>query len=558
MTISSDGAGIYILGRQENSEMIGNYVSNTSHYSTGLYYDQGTTGMTGRDNVTMNTGITWLCNTLLGNNSLKNTYSGDIGKYYNATYNELIDLEDAKLFSYSNPPEEVTRIMAEAGITDEWLFIKERIPEADSQRIHLVGPDSAENQKIKSVDGMGAISPRVNEDVDTANKILETGTFGSLLWNFAPEVKGELAYWIAAVKNDKLRTDDVYGGHVEEMMNLEEAILAAYDSVYHPSYEEMVTMCKEAEAKMDDYAKSALDAFKKEVTAICATNPAGRGDKAVAASRLEKAYEKLMNQRNKAEIVSVYVEGATTSIDAENKTATVELPVGMKAEEAVPVIVSSAGSRVDADVRNLKLSNGVAQIPLYIESLKRHDIWTLIFKQAQTFSENGVVSVEPRDWTGGNVNVEKSNVGGALVIEPWFQPTMYEMPMKGKISFSLWAPEADVKNGLGIIFSAQNKTPEVTTKEGENTFYMALLSDQTLTLYRVEGGVWSAYLTVEDVGFDYGAFNRFEIEVKNEHKLNRIMIKLDGSVLVNTLIDTPVGEEGYFGILTKDMAVKVK
>jgi len=250
MTYMDDGAGIYVLGRNRGTEICGNYITNTVLDGMAIYFDQGSTGVTASKNVSFGTNEAFNLNSLR-DVAFKGAYSGDIDtfdyrgvKVTNPYDISNLQYEPIEVFSINNPPDEVVGIMADAGIEDEWKWILDRVPAENRQRAILHGPDASDSKKPLSVNV--AANPYVKEEIAIAQSMLENGTFGPLPWHFAPESKAEIEYWLDAVERYDSRTDDYRNAaHIEEQFGLKAAIRKANDSVYHPTYEEMVTMCKE-------------------------------------------------------------------------------------------------------------------------------------------------------------------------------------------------------------------------------------------------------------------------------------------------------------------------
>jgi len=570
MNTESDGGPLYIFGEQPGTEIRENYFFNTSTDAPGLYFDVGAMGMTADSNVTQNTGITFNFNAPEGGHSLTNHYTADCTSYMNwgAKFDfgntEVIEsfgkIDPAIPFSYTDMPDEVARIIGNAGIEDEWLWIKDRIPEGDTQRIHLRGPDGTECQKVKSVEGNGAYHIRAPFDVESAQNMLATGTFGILPWQFAPESKLMLERDIADMNDPYSRTDDDAKGHNEEDLFLQDSIRYANASVIHPVYEDMLTMCDEllAAAKESEYGKTNIAAFKSEVEKIKHTNPETRSDKAVAANRLEKAYTKLYNASNVAKLNAVVVENAEYETDFVNRKTIVKLPFGVGYEDIDPMYFTSYGVKIPVDTADIDYSEGKVTIPLLDTNTRKYSFWNVEFVLYGEVEKSDTVSIEPTDWVGGNVNTTYHKVGDSITIAPYFQPSMCAVPTNGTNRFSLLIPRADTLEGISIIFSAQTEKLLATDKEKASTYYALNLRDQLMTLSRVEAGVVTPHIQALDVGYEYGSFNDFDITVTEEHGLNRVVVKLSGKILIDTLVETEIGQTGYFGILSKNMEVKIK
>ncbi len=580
---ANDGGGIYIFGLQNNaeerSELRGNYISNaTSGWGCAIYMDSGNCGINVIDNVGLNVRDILDQNNSYGEITVKGLWAGDSARrtfnqvpaetaifdnpeQFNRGNKELFDMDDPVQYTYSDPPEEVVRIMAEAGIQDEWLWILDRVPVGDDvQRTILIGPDATEAEKIKATQGM-VPGYGAELEVGMAQHILDTGTFGYLPWNFKPETKATLTSAIAAFKEYPNRNGDLAAGHIEDQELIKNGIYDAYKLVEHPSYEKMVELCNEFAEAADttSYLQKDIDVFKKEVQAITAGTYETRGDKAVAARKLEVAYSKLWNTNRTNQLVDVYVTGGASTVDKAAKKVTVELPFGQTADSLDVYYFAGPNSEIVADTSKFDYSSGTVSVPLRNTLTNKYDAWTVEFVSTSEKATSGKVSTNPEDWTAGNVNSTFHNAAGYVTLEPWFQPTMYNKLIENNLSFSLWAPRADRYDGINIIFGAQScEDLDTDAYQEKNSFYKLKLVNQDLTLSLVQGGKETVHYSVYESGFNYDGFNDFEITTTEHHGLNRITVSLNGDVLMDTLVDNPIGSTGYFGILSKNMAVKVK
>ena len=560
MYYTEDGGGIYTFGKQWGTEFRGNYISNQMTEGHGLYYDQGTDGVTGIDNVVLNTSGAWQMNRLANQNVVKNLWTDRGTMFDNDTETDNIK-EQAKYFALSDPPEEVARIIGDAGLEDDYKWILDRDPGNIS--MNLRGPDTFEASWFKRQRGMTApsMAPHI---VDHANAILIDGTFGDLPWQFNPDLKDDLEYWLAAYKTNGNRSDDYSDGHMEEFINAKETLMTLNDGIYHPTWEEMLKMCDElaesaeATGTWGGFPQAAITKFKKDLEVTRKLTPSTRADKAAAALKLEKIYTELWQQRYTADIISASIENGTVDIDRENKKLTVNMTEGADTVNILPEITTSAGSKVAVELSQVDYSSGKVKIPVYQPKINKYAFWDMEIKTTEVTGDNTVVSAKAEDWIGGNINSPFVNYSDFLNIIPWYSVSMNTKPMASKFSFNLWAPRGDTTNGIGIIFCAQTDDLQPTTKELKNSYYMAALKGQDMTLYRVKSGVKEEIITARSIVFKYGEYNPFEISVVPEGEMDRVIIKSEGATIIDTLVNDPIGQKGYFGIWTQDMAVRIK
>ncbi len=560
MYYTEDGGGIYTFGKQWGTEFRGNYISNQMSEGTGIYYDEGTTGVTSIDNIVLTTNTACVINGKAHQNAMINLWSDRGYKYDNDTETDN-NMENPKYFALSDPPEAVAQIIGDAGLEDDWKWIEERVP--NNKAKNLKGPDVFEASWMKRGNGMSA--SKVSKDIlNHADAILQDGTFGELPWQYAPEYKAELEYWIDAYKTSGNRSDDYSEGHMEEYLNVKELVIKLNDMIYHPSWEEMLEMCDElAETAVTSkewggFPQSAVNAFKKEFESIRKLKPQTRSDKAVAAQKLEKIYTDLWQKRYSAEIISARVDNGTVDIDHEDKKLNITMTEGADAVNIVPMISTSAGSKVAVQLDTVDYSSGKVRVPLHQQGLDKYDFWDIEINTAKVSGDATRVSADAEDWIGGNINSPFVNYSDFLNIIPWYEPSMNIKPMSNSFSFNLWAPRGDNTDGINIIFCAKTADLKPTTKEIKNSYYMAALKGQDITLYRVLNGVEEEIITARSIVFKYGEYNPFTITITPEGDMDRVVIKSEGATIIDTLVNDPVGQNGYFGIWNKNIAVRVK
>jgi len=559
----SDGGGIYTFGKQYDSEVFNNYVTNGFVNSVGIYCDGGCTGVTVKNNVVSETCDPNVLNSQSEDNKIINQWATS-GKYSINTSKSYY-VEPIQYFDYSNLPEEVVRIMTEAGLEEEWLWIEERVP--SGRALVPDGPDAHESFTLRKERGMHMGRTSINNTLEAAHKILEQGNFGNLPWQYAPSVRTEIAYWVDAVESDTNRINDLYnpvdGVQLEDGVGLKNAVKNAYASVQHLAWEEMVALCEEL-AKMPTgkvwggYPTEAMETFTKGYQAVVDTNPQTKTDKAVAVTKLEALYSELYNQVYAAEILSVRAKDCTAIIDSENKTVTLTLADGVEPGNIIPDLTLTPDTEVAARLSHLPYADGQVVIPLYHTKLCQYVFWTMKLAPATLAGEGSEISFVPDEWSEGNINAKPTVVDGALYIAPWFQPTMLQKPLSGPIDFSLMIPHADTVQGVGIVFCAQAPDIMWNTKDAKNVYYLLELKGQDLSLYKVHGIERELCATTQSIGFQFGDFNPISISVVEEGEMNRVEVRSGNLLLMNTLVANPIGTEGYFGILSQDVPVKLK
>ncbi len=124
MQICIDGGGIYTLGRQQNSQMIGNYISDQMNPYGGIYGDNSTSFFTYKDNVVEETCISYLGSGRGEGISWENNYT-TTAKDMISTSKGLRKYNN-KIYMPGDPPLGALETMMNAGLEKEYKHIEEK------------------------------------------------------------------------------------------------------------------------------------------------------------------------------------------------------------------------------------------------------------------------------------------------------------------------------------------------------------------------------------------------------------------------------------------------
>ncbi len=557
MRYTNDGGGIYHLGNGPGDEVIGNYISRLDgNQGFAMYMDAGSTQTTFKDNVVLESSTTAFFATYSYNCTVDGVWS-DVGEFYNIRNSlreeETNEVKNDHIIDITNPPEEAARIMANAGLAEEFEYIRERVPQNEYPL--MKGPYT-HSPCLRVYNGRAV--ERVQYFIAMAEHIANSGRFGDLPWLYAPEFKYTLQYHIDRLRGESDSTDDISGGRIEEQAALRDEIEKAYDSVVHPEWEDMLTLCDEklGEAKVGNvigtYPEDAVKEFGAKVEEVKATNPQTKADKFVAVLALEKAYETLESKKYAADITYVHMEDGKTQIDKANKRVLVTMPLGLDLSQVTPIIETSGGSEITTDLTGV--GYGDVSLPVKNNALGQYDFWTL-----SVISESEKYEQEKNDsWFTNNPNTKIPICDDVATIQPWFDANMYAKPMGNEISFDLWAERPDADDGLGIIFASHTTNLERKGLFEKNTYYELNIKGQIAELYKVSAGVRSNCATISNLDFEYNEFNHFDIKVSSENTTDSVTVELNGSEVLDVTVQNGIGDKGYFGVFNKHQKLKIK
>lgn len=595
MQMCNDGGGIYVLGKNPGTTINGNYFKNGLNGYGALYFDTGSVGYSANNNVADNTNsaVFQIDGNTSSDLSIKNTYAAfDTVEPYkssvsssdpnypirkaliaNALNSEVDDLTVMQPNAYLP---EAYDIVLNAGLEDKYADIVQNVPD-NSDGLYK-GPYASY--------GNGRKSQRMFADFTNAYKrtyyyqaqllnILENGSFGTEKWQYSPEDK----YYITKILN---RADNPYnlkalgsskpsgywcrGVHIDEMYMMKALVERLDASVKHLSADEMIALCdtylSEAEEGSDfgKYKAGAKDELQNVLDNVKFLERNTEAERYRIVFTLEKALNKFAEQKYSDEIIGAYVDEGKVQIDAQNKTVEIKLPFGADLNDIEPNFTVSGNSTVTV-TDNLEIGKRLSLTVYNSDIQKTNNEWRLILKDGHSALQVLDSITESADeWFTANDNAKIIHSNNELAFQPYLYPYMYKKPTSGTISFDVKASRADYDYGISFIISAKVcEDLEYDAKsDSKNTYYMLSLIDKSLKLYRVQSGNTTLVCECDDVGFDYSNYNSFSVIPTTQNNKDYFTVKINGKTVLNNVEAGSIGCEGYFGVLTKSVPLKIK
>ena len=551
---------------------MGTVISDSHHKYAGFYSDYTSSRYTVRDTVLFNVpnafeyynsaeGKTVKTDAFDPKNAIKyiNTWSDTMNiKETAAGPAAYVEMEPIKFFTNHDMPDEVTRIVAEAGLEDEWHYIYDRAPELEYWAKR--GPDVA-NSSANFGTYNEVTSARGKFYTQTANTLVEKGKFGNLPWHFDID-----KYF--ALKAQAERYDGGGGKvgrtatHLMDEHYMAVLVTETYDTSVHPELDEMFAMCEEllnntSEGKeLGSAPKAAIDKFNGAIDKVKTEPSSTSVEKAIAAKHLEEAYEEFYNSKFKADIIWCHIPDGETTVDAENKTVTVNVPANTDFSAIVPEFVTTDDAIIAVDLSKLDYTKSENNISVCNKEIGKYSTWKLIVNKAIKDSADNI-SVDSEKWNKINPNASMASNDGRIHLQPWWDPYMMNESNKGKLSFTTNVLSGDPEKGVHYIFSAQTSNLEYDGDNTKNTFYEMVLKGTTAYLNRVDAGVVTEMAKIENVYFGYGEDNKITINVDGRTNIDIIKISLNGKTIFNHLVRNPIGAEGFFGVYSVNQKVEI-
>ena len=187
--VSFDGGGVYTLGNQPNTTIIGNYFSNQFNYPGTIYMDAGSKYYTIMDNVSEYIVISHFPNERTTDMTFKNNYSTAPHYTHN---NEACVIEEPEYFVPNNPTKPILDIMSNAGITPEYIHIKDKATE----RMWEISDELLYNNAAHEINYNTLNDDKFNtfylkKMIESAQKVSEAAIIGDDVGQYTKEVYGK-------------------------------------------------------------------------------------------------------------------------------------------------------------------------------------------------------------------------------------------------------------------------------------------------------------------------------------------------------------------------------
>jgi len=299
-----DGGGIYILGPQVNSHYYNNHIEKTNLALQGFYTDNGSRYELIENNYIENA-ITILSpytggvvyaedeETIIGGGGIVgNTFRNNYGTHgiSNDKAAYLNDWEPAKPTAIGQVPREIYDTYTNAGLSDDYAFIRNYIPDGKSSRYSIYEYFNRSKNETPRIERK-AIEKETN--IAELNYTIQNGVFGeglgmypSAFYDRLVAIRDELQNESGADFNLSLVTAD----------ELQQEVKKAFRRY---SFEDTLKLCRElfveAEADTAKYPQAATKAFGDVLTEVNYTQITTPEEEYDALIKLEKAYNTLID-----------------------------------------------------------------------------------------------------------------------------------------------------------------------------------------------------------------------------------------------------------------------
>lgn len=555
-----DGGGIYMLGNQPNSTIIGNFISNVYNVFGAVYLDAAVQYFKVIDNVYESVQLSNFPNSSTRDLNFYNNYSMAIAELHN---NENSDIEDIKPYIAGNPPEDALRIMMNSGLRDEYKSIKDKASERYWIYPELTRYENAIHDTTNHIMNDNTFKSRyVKGELSSAQIYLSLAKTGDDIGMYSKKVYDELSAMIdkgyellGAEETDREKL-------IEYKLALKAKMQELADSRKCLSFSELTAESEKylSSAQIGDgkgqYPKEAVETFRKKFEAY----RSGRSEYAYLA--LEKGFETFRNAEIRTDITGFEVPGQLSDAVIDNADKTVKIKMKYVADlNAAPKITVPNGITVTpASGQRVNLENPVT----YTLSTKNNDseTWTVTAEREQVINTDSVCYLNDAIADEAGWSTFSGEGGSAAKI--------YKDGLYGdtELVFDIRIDKA-AADWPSVTFRNQSYTEDFAGKN--SAAYIFVFTPGNIEFYRYNNGVRTVLCgnfpglesMVGDVvstdALKFNEKNRMSITARNEGDGVRIILKINGEEVINLLdnFDGAIKNPGYFGTTSPQLPIKL-
>jgi hypothetical protein len=544
--INFDGGSFYSLGQMPNTIIKGNYMSDQPNYIASLYSDNGTKYHMLTDNVVENVNQAFFVNNGTGYITYKNNYSPHGGA---VMQNNHTSAEAPIRYIPGNPPLEALKIMRNAGIEEDWTYIKDRAgedmwPVDDEFKFINIKYDAIDDNKFMSNYLKNFI---LNAEIWV--KLAERGTESG---TYKPEAVEEFKEFLARAKEITAKTPIDRDEILKTRLEYEEALERFMAGKNTLSRNDMIALAEKTlnetpigvgignvSQQMHDSLKDMIEETKER-------------DDDLTRQMLERSVVDFNKGKINLDITEFVLdeqlEGA--QIDNETKTITVNVKHSADMTRVKPAkigindLVNITPSLTD----KVNFENGA----VYTVSTKDGSAscsYKVITKKPTVINSDEPYSLKDIIADGDNwVTINANN------------QMYYKNALFGDITLDFNAEiEAVSGNWPSIVF--RNQSPSEGFDSKNNDCYIMVLNPGKVELHRFNGGVRTQFYgdvadteqkcgpTISSDAFKFGAKNKMQITCKNTDDGVKIIVNINGTEVINIIDNYPgaITNAGYFG-----------
>lgn len=543
--VLADGAGIYTLGRSQGSKYTNNYVSNTNLAYGAFYTDQGTSSTQWYDNVGTNTSRVWhiWINTII-DNIFKRTYSSTAAYNYNGGEN---DFEKPGVFVNGDPPEEVYNIMENAGLEEEYRYIKNWVKNSTDLKYawdyYTFYPHVSKR--------LGA---EIMGDAENITGSTNVGySFGQHTPEYVHEVKDAVDAYNSSDETNK----------VSAYFKIKYLLRDADKRFTRLEPEKMLEFCHdELKQHSSEFNKEDIELFKSRLEELREIYDSGscKENKYKFQTELEKAYNDFNSKRKANHIAYVYSENSyKCDINRVEKTVTLTFPENENlTDKQLAVYTMPYSELATVTEKKYNLENPV-KVAVYSDNTEIYEEWTI---KASRDDHKESYDIKPGDFvTDSKAPSAVLKLSNGLDIKlhtdnyPAMSKAYSARQNGGNIKFKPVQPCVEGGEITFILGASCYKGLSLSSKNAKSNRFEFVFSKTSARLYQIENGV-RKLIKEKAYTLNFDAISEFNYKLADAGENTHIIININGEQIFNEV--SPLSSVGkYFGFFSETTDLRV-
>lgn len=539
-----DGGGIYTLSQQKDSTIIGNYVKSVIQGRSAIYTDEGSSEFTIKNNVmedVVDDYFIWQSS--IKNNKYLNGY-GWIPQHRSDGINNVE--EPIKMYAPGYAPGEAYAIMNNAGVREEYEYIKDFVPKAD---VEIINSRHACNF-LDEIE-IEYLERTIKEIVDI---MFQEGHFGNNPGDYPAHYYYEIKNVLEEVTGYK--SND----HFSSLLKARELINNAADDIYRLSLEDMIKYCEDNlnntpvskdKSEGNTVTSSEKANFKNQIERVKKLSEScDEAEERDLLLELEDANRDFENAKSSADLVYLYVENIIDEeIDKENKVVTVYMPTNADLTKCKYEVLCSGTSEAAILEETINLS-GECVIPVYCKDSDKYTNWKV-----------NVVKVDKNEWTTSEYDriLISKLPDGETHLSPYtltyINSKFFDTNELQKIVFT---PKGTVENKLSLIFSAgDGKSLDHQSHNSKNDHLRLEIKNGIGKIIKSENGVNTVIKDNISVPLNFNEENEVGVKALCENNGMYLYSIVVNGQLQEVFITDKKFTSGYTGICSEEMSIVV-
>lgn len=565
MLVQFDGGAIYTLGKQPNSVQVGNYITNQVNDLAAIYYDNGTSFFTSRENVLDGIPSSYHCAGGEGNLWIDN-HTTSIADSLNFTYqtNSYAGREN-EIFASNTPNTQILGIMQNAGLEKGYEGIKSKAGEnlwpwsryEMTQNVEVHGGYGSEDSKAAWV-----AKYYIRNHIDSIKRWLPMLELGEEVGMYPVSAKEGLENVIAEAEA-LLTSGKMTRASVPEMYwKIYDALDEFKNSRNHFTGDELEANAEKLLNNTVIGGKNGNISQENHDKLLEHKNEYTRDKTENNAKMLEAAIVEFRNNIINFNIKSFTIanQKGNVEIDTENSVIHAEVFANADLSKLTAAAISGEGTYIDPDLS--KEQDYSEPFKLYVTSLDGSEKkeWTVNITKEKEYSSDEIFSLNESiaDSNGWNIFGSYNN--------KYYENKRFK---DITLDFNMMIEEKRSGDWPCLVFRSQNNAETFDSKNNEA--YVLVFSGNGIEFYRFNNGkrtqlygnigslpqLFGPKLQTE--AFKFGEKNKMQLTCKNTENGVRMALTINGTSIFDVVdnFDGNIQQSGYFGSVSPGAEVQL-